>query len=78
MLSVTLDAVVPVYRRFSKAWHGTGYGPLAPQLALKKGAIHTRVRVPPQPWKRSRTRYARALKISAVPSSTRNQEGSGT
>src|SRR5208282_3999715 len=33
MLKVTLDAMVPVYCKLSKAWHGTGNGPLTPQLA---------------------------------------------
>ena len=33
MFKVTLEATVPVYCKFSKAWHGTGNCPLAPQLA---------------------------------------------
>ncbi len=33
MFNVTLEAIVPVYRKFSKTWHGTGNGPVAPQLA---------------------------------------------
>src|SRR5579859_3126844 len=32
-VNVTVEATLPVYCKFSKAWQGTGNGPLAPQLA---------------------------------------------
>jgi hypothetical protein len=33
MLNITLNAIDPVYCKFSKAWQGTGNGLLVPQLA---------------------------------------------